>query len=118
MRGAMLAAWDDVLPDVPDDEVRANIAIVAAAMAEDGGEVMGAGTACAQGASSSGLMVTRPAVGDQQLGSRRGGSVQRPHRGVRHPQQMAAAALHLGSHAVAGRRGVIQVSSKASCRGP
>lgn len=36
MRGALLAAWDDILPDVPDDEVRANIAVVAAAMAEGG----------------------------------------------------------------------------------
>ena len=45
MRGAMLAAWDDVLPDVPDDEVRANIALVASAMAEGGGQALGAGAA-------------------------------------------------------------------------
>lgn len=35
---AMLAAWDDLSPDVPDEEVRANIAVAAAAMAEGGGE--------------------------------------------------------------------------------
>ncbi len=45
MRGAMLAAWDDVLPDVPDDEVRANIVLVASAMAEGGGQAFGAGAA-------------------------------------------------------------------------
>jgi len=42
LRGAMLAAWDDLLPDVPDHEVRANITVVATAMAEGGGVAPGA----------------------------------------------------------------------------
>jgi diadenosine tetraphosphate (Ap4A) HIT family hydrolase len=37
MRGAMLAIWDDLLPKVPADEWRRNRALVAAAMAEEGG---------------------------------------------------------------------------------
>jgi diadenosine tetraphosphate (Ap4A) HIT family hydrolase len=37
MRGAMLAVWDDLLPKVPPDEWRANLAGIAAALAmEDG----------------------------------------------------------------------------------
>lgn len=45
LRGAMIAAWDDLLPRVPDDEFAANIRTVAAAMAEGGGEAVGAGAA-------------------------------------------------------------------------
>jgi hypothetical protein len=43
LRGAMIAAWDDMLPRLPDDEMAANIRTVAAAMAEGGGETVGAG---------------------------------------------------------------------------
>ena len=43
MRGAMIAAWDDMLPKVPDAEFAANAQLVAAALAEDGGEPIGAG---------------------------------------------------------------------------
>jgi hypothetical protein len=43
LRGAMIAAWDDLLPRVPDGELAANIRTVAAALAEDGGEAVGAG---------------------------------------------------------------------------
>lgn len=43
LRGAMIAAWDDMLPRIPDDELAANIRTVAAAMAETGGEAVGAG---------------------------------------------------------------------------
>jgi hypothetical protein len=45
LRGAMIAAWDDMLPPIPDDEFAANIRTVAAAMAEGGGEAVGAGAA-------------------------------------------------------------------------
>jgi hypothetical protein len=45
LRGAMIAAWDELLPRVPDDELAANIRTVAAAMAEGGGEAIGAGAA-------------------------------------------------------------------------
>ncbi len=37
MRGAMLAAWDDLLPKVPVDEWRANLETVAAALAAEDG---------------------------------------------------------------------------------
>ena len=36
MRGAMLAVWDDLLPKLPEDEWRANLRVVAEAMAEPG----------------------------------------------------------------------------------
>jgi hypothetical protein len=45
LRGAMIAAWDDLLPRVPDDELAANLRTVAAAMAEGSGEAVGAGAA-------------------------------------------------------------------------
>lgn len=41
LRGAMIAAWDDMLPKIPADEFTANTRLVAAALAEDGGEAMG-----------------------------------------------------------------------------
>lgn len=37
MRGAMLAVWDDLLPRVPDDEWRANLARIATALAATDG---------------------------------------------------------------------------------
>jgi hypothetical protein len=37
-RGAMLAFWDDVLPDMPDDLKRTHLDTVASALAEGGGE--------------------------------------------------------------------------------
>ncbi len=37
MRGAMLAVWDDLLPRVPADEWRANVARIAAALAAEDG---------------------------------------------------------------------------------
>ena len=37
-RGAMLAFWDDVLPDLPDDLQREHLDIVARALAQGGGE--------------------------------------------------------------------------------
>jgi hypothetical protein len=40
LRGAMIAAWDDMLPKIPDEEFAANARQVAAALAEDGGEAM------------------------------------------------------------------------------
>jgi hypothetical protein len=40
MRGAMIAAWDDLLPKVPDAEFEANARTVAAALAEGGGDVL------------------------------------------------------------------------------
>jgi len=43
LRGAMLAVWDDMLPPLPDAEFRGNMRTVAAAMAEGGGEAVGAG---------------------------------------------------------------------------
>jgi hypothetical protein len=45
LRGAMIAAWNDMLPPIPDDEFAANMRTVAAAMAEGGGEAIGAGAA-------------------------------------------------------------------------
>jgi hypothetical protein len=45
LRGAMIAAWDDLLPPIPDDELAANIRTVATAMAAGGGEAIGAGAA-------------------------------------------------------------------------
>jgi hypothetical protein len=45
LRGAMIAAWNDMLPPIPDGEFAANMRTVAAAMAEDGGEAIGAGAA-------------------------------------------------------------------------
>ncbi|MET9275648.1 hypothetical protein [Kribbella sp. NPDC003557] len=41
LRGAMIAAWDDMLPKIPADEFSANARRVAAALAEDGGEAIG-----------------------------------------------------------------------------
>lgn len=43
LRGAMIAAWNDLLPPIPDDEFAANMRTVAAAMVESGGEAVGAG---------------------------------------------------------------------------
>ncbi|WP_328518956.1 hypothetical protein [Kribbella sp. NBC_00359] len=43
LRGAMIAAWDDMLPKVPAEELAAGARVVAAALAEDGGEAFGAG---------------------------------------------------------------------------
>ncbi|MGI8700748.1 MAG: hypothetical protein ACR2JU_06005 [Nocardioidaceae bacterium] len=37
LRGAMIAVWDDMLPRVPADEMAANLAIVARALADGGG---------------------------------------------------------------------------------
>ncbi|WP_410792521.1 hypothetical protein [Kribbella sp. C-35] len=45
LRGAMIAAWDDMLPKIPADEFTANIRLVAAALAEDGGEARGSARA-------------------------------------------------------------------------
>ena len=45
LRGAMIAAWNDLLPPIPDEEFAANMHIVGAAMAEGGGEAVGAGAA-------------------------------------------------------------------------
>ncbi|TDO56000.1 hypothetical protein EV651_11325 [Kribbella sp. VKM Ac-2571] len=41
LRGAMIAAWDDMLPKIPADEFTSNSKLVAAALAEDGGEAVG-----------------------------------------------------------------------------
>ncbi|MEV0790863.1 hypothetical protein [Kribbella sp. NPDC050459] len=41
LRGAMIAAWDDMLPKIPAAEFTANTRRVAAALAEDGGEAIG-----------------------------------------------------------------------------
>ena len=43
LRGAMIAAWNDMLPPIPDEEFAANMRTVAAAMAEDGGQAVGSG---------------------------------------------------------------------------
>ena len=43
LRGAMIAAWDDMLPKVPAEELAANARLVAAALCEDGGEPFGIG---------------------------------------------------------------------------
>ncbi|WP_328327029.1 hypothetical protein OHA70_39670 [Kribbella sp. NBC_00382] len=43
LRGAMIAAWDDLLPSIPDDEFLANARTVAAALAETSGEPLGKG---------------------------------------------------------------------------
>jgi tryptophanase len=43
LRGAMIAAWNDMLPHIPDEQFAANMATVAAAMAEGGGQAVGAG---------------------------------------------------------------------------
>jgi hypothetical protein len=40
MRGPMLAIWDDLLPRLSDEEMRANTRIVAEALATDGGELV------------------------------------------------------------------------------
>lgn len=42
-RGAMLAFWDDVLPDMPEELVRDHLRIVAEALAADGGEAFPTG---------------------------------------------------------------------------
>ncbi|HWD79383.1 MAG TPA: hypothetical protein VG497_10880 [Kribbella sp.] len=44
LRGAMIAVWDDLLPKIPDQEFAANARLVAAALAEDGGEPLGVGS--------------------------------------------------------------------------
>jgi len=41
LRGAMIAAWDDMLPKIPHDEFVANARLVAGKLAEDGGEPVG-----------------------------------------------------------------------------
>jgi hypothetical protein len=41
LRGAMIAAWDDLLPRIPDDEARANARTVATALAETSGRTLG-----------------------------------------------------------------------------
>jgi len=41
LRGAMIAAWDDMLPTVPTEEFEANARTVAKALAETGGEAAG-----------------------------------------------------------------------------
>ncbi|HET6986095.1 MAG TPA: hypothetical protein VFI00_05740 [Kribbella sp.] len=43
LRGAMIAAWDDMLPKIPADEMAANARLVAAALSEGGGEPVGLG---------------------------------------------------------------------------
>jgi hypothetical protein len=43
LRGAMIAAWDDLLPQIPDDEFTANARTVAAALAETSGGPLGKG---------------------------------------------------------------------------
>jgi diadenosine tetraphosphate (Ap4A) HIT family hydrolase len=43
LRGPMLAIWDEMLPPLPDEELAANMRTVAAAMAEGGGDAVGAG---------------------------------------------------------------------------
>jgi hypothetical protein len=43
LRGAMIAAWDDLLPKVPDEEFVANARTVAAALAEISGAPLGSG---------------------------------------------------------------------------
>jgi diadenosine tetraphosphate (Ap4A) HIT family hydrolase len=40
MRGAMLAVWDDLLPPVPADEARDNLAAIAASLAAVDGEAL------------------------------------------------------------------------------
>jgi diadenosine tetraphosphate (Ap4A) HIT family hydrolase len=48
LRGAMIAAWDDMLPKVPNEEFEANARTVAAALAESGGEPFGVARAEAE----------------------------------------------------------------------
>ncbi len=43
LRGAMIAAWDDMLPNLPAKEFESNCHTVAAALAAAGGEALGAG---------------------------------------------------------------------------
>ncbi len=43
LRGAMIAAWNGMLAPIPDEEFRANMVTVASAMAEAGGQAVGAG---------------------------------------------------------------------------
>ncbi len=43
LRGAMIAAWNDMLAPIPEAEFAANMRTVAAAMAAGGGEVVGTG---------------------------------------------------------------------------
>ncbi len=43
LRGAMIAAWNDMLPPIPEEAFAANVRTVAAAMAEGVGQAMGAG---------------------------------------------------------------------------
>jgi hypothetical protein len=44
-RGAMIAAWDDMLPNLPAEEFVANCRTVATALSEGGGEAVGVGRA-------------------------------------------------------------------------
>ena len=39
----MIAAWNGMLPPIPDEEFAANMRTVAAAMAADGGQTVGPG---------------------------------------------------------------------------
>ncbi len=41
LRGAMIAAWDDILPAIPDEEFRANARTIATALAETSGTAAG-----------------------------------------------------------------------------
>lgn len=41
LRGAMIAAWDDILPKIPNEEFTANSHLVAATLARHGGEPLG-----------------------------------------------------------------------------
>jgi len=43
LRGAMIAAWDDMLPPLPQEEFEANARTVAAALTKAGGEALGVG---------------------------------------------------------------------------
>lgn len=45
LRGALLALWNDLLPPIPDDELRANLRTVATALAAEGGSAVGLGQA-------------------------------------------------------------------------
>lgn len=43
LRGAMIAAWDDLLPPVPPEEFQANARTVATALSALGGVALGLG---------------------------------------------------------------------------
>jgi diadenosine tetraphosphate (Ap4A) HIT family hydrolase len=53
LRGAMIAAWDDMLPSIPADEFAANARQVAAALSADGGEPAGRGRPVSPGSPGS-----------------------------------------------------------------